>query len=60
MYITLWPCSCTPNIFSLKCYEMDGADVIIDIEIDKEDVHDRKKWRMNVMKRTSNPIGNGL
>ena len=24
--------------------------------IDKEDVHDRKKWRMDVMKRKSNPI----
>ena len=28
-----------------------------ELEIDKEDVHDRKKWRMNVMKRKSNPIG---
>ena len=28
-----------------------------ELEIDNEDVHDRKKWRMNVMKRTSNPIG---
>ena len=28
-------------------------------EIDKEDVHDRKKWKrnVNVMKRKSNPIG---
>ena len=28
-------------------------------EIDREDVHDRRKWRrnVNVMKRTSNPIG---
>ena len=26
-------------------------------EIDKVDVHDRKKWRRNVMKRKSNPIG---
>ena len=26
-------------------------------EIDKEDVHDSKKWRINVMKRKSNPIG---
>ena len=25
-------------------------------EIDKEDVHDRKKWRRNVMKRQSNHI----
>ena len=30
-----------------------------ELEIDKEDVHDRSKWRrnMNVMKRKSNPIG---
>ena len=28
-----------------------------ELEIDKEDVHDRKKWRRNVMKRKSNPIG---
>ena len=27
-----------------------------ELEIDKEDVHDRKKWRRNVMKRKSNPI----
>ena len=27
------------------------------LEIDREDVHDRKKWRKNVMKRKSNPIG---
>ena len=27
-----------------------------ELEIDKEDVHDRKKWRGNVMKRKSNPI----
>ena len=26
------------------------------LEIDK-DVHDRRKWRRNVMKRKSNPIG---
>ena len=25
--------------------------------IDKEGVHDRRKWRRNVMKRNSNPIG---
>ena len=31
-----------------------------ELEIDKEDVHDRKKWRRNVMERKSNPIGNGL
>ena len=30
-----------------------------ELEIDKEDVHDRSKWRrnVNVMKRKSNPIG---
>ena len=28
-----------------------------ELEIDIEDVHDRKKWRSNVMKRKSNPIG---
>ena len=27
-----------------------------ELEIDREDVHDRKKWRGNVMKRKSNPI----
>ena len=27
-----------------------------ELEIDNEDVHDRKKWRRNVMKRKSNPI----
>ena len=28
-----------------------------ELEIDREDVHDRKKWRKNVMKMKSNPIG---
>ena len=32
-----------------------GADMA-EVEIDKEDVHDRKKWRRNVMKRNSIPI----
>ena len=27
-----------------------------ELEIDKEDVHDRSKWRRNVMKRKPNPI----
>ena len=27
------------------------------LEIDIEGVHDKKKWRRNVMKRKSNPIG---
>ena len=35
------------------CVEADMAK----LEIDKKDVHDRKKWRRNVMKRKSNPIG---
>ena len=32
---------------------------MVKLEIDKEDVHDRSKWRrnVNVMKRKSNPIG---
>ena len=30
------------------------------LEFDREDVHDRKKWRQNVMKRKSNTIGNAL
>ena len=37
----------------LESVEADMAD----LKIDKEDVHDRKKWRENVMKRNSNPIG---
>ena len=28
-----------------------------ELEIDREDVLDKKKWRKNVMKRKSNPIG---
>ena len=36
----------------LKSVEADMAE----FEIDKEDVHDRKKWRRNIMKRKSNPI----
>ena len=28
-----------------------------ELGIDREDVHDRKKWRTHVMKRKSNPIG---
>ena len=37
----------------LENIEADMAE----LKIDKEDVHDRKKWRSNVMKRKSNPIG---
>ena len=40
----------------LESIEADMAE----LEIDKEDVHDRKKWRRNVMKRKSNPIGKRL
>ena len=41
--------------YNLQSVEADMAE----LEIDKEDVHDRSKWRrnMNVMKRKSNPIG---
>ena len=39
----------------LESVEADMAE----LEIDREDVHDRSKWRrnVNVMKRKSNPIG---
>ena len=37
----------------LECVETD----MVVLEIDKEDVHDRNKWRENVMKRNANPIG---
>ena len=37
----------------LDSVEADMAE----LEIDKEDVHDRRKWSRNVMKRKSNPIG---
>ena len=30
--------------------------IMAELEIDKEDIHDRRKWRRNVMKRMSNPI----
>ena len=36
----------------LECVEADIAE----LEIHKEDVHDRKKWRRNVMKKRSNLI----
>ena len=36
----------------LESVEADMAE----LEIDREDVHDRRKWRKNVMKRKSNPI----
>ena len=28
-----------------------------ELEIDREDIHDRKKWRKYVIKRKSTPIG---
>ena len=37
----------------LESVEADTAE----LEINKEDVHGRKKWRRNVMKKKSNPIG---
>ena len=37
-------------------FESVVADMV-ELEIDKEDVHDRRKWRRNVMKRKSSPIG---
>ena len=37
----------------LESVEVDMAE----LEMDKDDVHDRKKCRRNVMKRKSNPIG---
>ena len=41
-----------PSRTWLESVEADMAE----LEIDKEDVHDREKWRENVMKRKSNPI----
>ena len=38
---------------TLESVEADMAK----LEIDKEDAHDRKKWKRNVIKRKSNPIG---
>ena len=35
----------------LESVEADMAE----LEIDRKDVHDRKKWRKNVMKRKSTP-----
>ena len=37
----------------LESVEVDMTE----LEINKEDVHDRSKWRRNVKKRKSNPIG---
>ena len=43
----------SPRRIWLESVEVDLAE----LEIYKEDVHDRKKWRRNVMKRKSSPIG---
>ena len=37
----------------LESVEVDMAK----LDINKQEAHDRKKWRRNVMKRKSNPIG---
>ena len=42
-----------PRRIWLESVEADMAE----LEIDRVDVHDRKKWRKNVVKRKSNPIG---
>ena len=42
-----------PRSTWLESVEADMAE----LEIDRDDVHDRKKWKRNVMKRKSNPIG---
>ena len=42
-----------PRMTWLENVEADMAE----LEIDEEDVHDRKKLRRNVMKWKSNPIG---
>ena len=39
----------TPRRTWLKSVEAD----MVELEIDKEDVHDRNKWRRNVMKSPS-------
>ena len=41
---------------SKRLLESVEADMT-ELEIDRKDVHDRKKWRKNVMKRKSNRIG---
>ena len=42
-----------PKRTRLESVEADMAE----LEINREDVHDRKKWRKNVMKRKLNHIG---
>ena len=45
-----------PRRILLESVEAD----MLDREIDKEDVHDRKKWRRDVMKRKSILSENGV
>ena len=42
-----------PRMTWLESVEVDMTE----LEIDREDVHDRKKWGNNVMNMKSNPIG---
>ena len=42
-----------PRRTRLESVEADMAE----LQTDNENVHDRKKWRRNVVKRKSNPIG---
>ena len=50
-----WVKKCMEYRVWLESVEADMTE----LEIDKEHVHDRSKWRrnVNVMKRKSNPIG---
>ena len=40
-----------------KTWLESGETDMAELEIDKEDVHDRRKSRRNVVKKKSNPIG---
>ena len=42
-----------PRSAWLERVQVDMAE----LDVNKGDVHNRKKWRYNVMKRKSNPIG---
>ena len=36
---------------------LDNVEVdMAELEVEREEIYDRKKWRRNVMKRKSNPI----
>ena len=60
---TIFYPSCVCIVMKIKGDVPDSCDYVptdmAELEIDKEDVHDRSKWRrnVNVMKRKSNPIG---